>query len=67
MPIAVGTQACNNALARAERVIAADLARHLPAWRHSIPAAFANHDWDFSCFSRGERFVKEPLADGLIE
>ena len=56
-----------DALARAEEVISADLPKYLPAWRHCIPAAFADRDWDFSRFSRGERFVKEPLPDGLVE
>ena len=56
-----------NALARAERVIAADLPKYLPAWRHCIPAAFAGRGWDFGRFSRGERFVNEPLPDGLVE
>lgn len=56
-----------NALDRAEKVIVADPAKYMPAWRHCIPVAFEDHDWDFSRFSRGERFVKEPLPEGLID
>ena len=26
-----------------------------------------DHDWDFSKFSRGEKFVREPLPDGIFE
>ena len=56
-----------NALDRAEKVITADPKKYMPAWRHCIPVAFEDHDWNFSRFSRGERFVKEPLPDGLID
>ncbi len=56
-----------DALARAERAIEADTAKYLPAWRHCIPPAFADRGWDFSRFSRGERFVSEPLPDGIVE
>ena len=56
-----------DALARAERVIEADLGKYLPAWRHCIPDSFTDRAWDFAGFSRGERFVKAPLPDGLIE
>ncbi len=56
-----------NALDRAEKIIVADPAKYMPAWRHCIPVAFEDHDWDFSRFSRGERFVKEPLPEGLID
>ncbi len=56
-----------NALDRAEKIIVADPAKYMPAWRHCIPVAFEDHDWDFSRFSRGERFVKETLPEGLID
>ncbi len=56
-----------NALDRAEKIIDADPQKFMPAWRHCIPVAFEDHDWDFSRFSRGERFVKEPLPNGLID
>ena len=44
-----------NALDRAEKIIVADPAKYMPAWRHCIPVAFEDHDWDFSRFSRGSR------------
>ena len=56
-----------DALERAERAIQGDTAKYLPAWRHCIPQAFAEREWDFGGFSRGERFVKAPLPDGLID
>jgi len=56
-----------SALVRAEEAIEANLPKHLPAWKHAIPAAFVDHDWDFSKFSRGEKFVREPLPDGIFE
>ena len=56
-----------SALVRAEEAIEADLPKYLPAWKHAIPAAFVDHDWDFSKFSRGEKFVREPLPDGIFE
>ena len=56
-----------NALDRAEKIIVADPAKYMQAWRHCIPVAFEDHDWDFSRFSRGERFVKETLPEGLID
>lgn len=55
------------ALDRAEKIIVGELPKYLPAWRHCIPVAFRDHDWDFSSFSRGERFVKKNLPDGLID
>lgn len=49
------------ALDRAERALEADLPRYLPLWKNSIPPEFANRHWDFSRFSRGERFVYKPF------
>ena len=48
-------------LARADADLVDDPASCLPLWRHSIPAEFATHPWDFSTFDVGERFVYEPL------
>src|SRR4051812_40643525 len=49
-------------LDRAEQALDADLESHLPLWRLAVPPEFADyHPWDFSRFSRGERFVFEPL------
>jgi NitT/TauT family transport system substrate-binding protein len=51
-----------NALQRAEEALEADLPKYLPLWKISVPAEFENlHPWDFSRFTRGERFVYEPL------
>jgi len=52
-----------NALQRAEEALEAELANYLPLWKISIPAEFENyHRWDFSKFSRGEKFVYRPLS-----
>jgi ABC-type nitrate/sulfonate/bicarbonate transport system substrate-binding protein len=50
------------ALDRAERALEADLPRYLALWRHCIPPEFQNGQWDFHRFSRGERFVYEPIT-----
>jgi hypothetical protein len=49
------------ALQRAEEALNKDLPKYLPLWRHSIPQEFQDKPWDFSKFSRGERFVFEPF------
>ncbi len=49
-------------LDRAERVLQSDLARFLPLWKHCVPPDFQDRDWDFSRFTRGERFVYEPIT-----
>lgn len=51
------------ALARAEAMLEADLAKYLPLWRLSVPAEFADHTWDFSRFGRGERVVHAPIPE----
>jgi hypothetical protein len=51
-----------NALQSAEEALEADLPKYLPLWQTSIPAEFENvHTWNFSKFTRGERFVYKPL------
>jgi NitT/TauT family transport system substrate-binding protein len=51
-----------NALQRAEAALEADLPKYLPLWKISVPAEFENlHAWDFSKFTRGEKFVYQPL------
>ena len=50
-----------NALDRAEDALDADLGRFLALWKLSIPAEFADRPWDFAKFSRGERFIYEPV------
>lgn len=49
------------ALDRAEQALTADLPKYLPLWKHSVPPEFADRSWDFSKFSRGERFVHKPF------
>jgi len=49
------------ALDRAEKALEADLPKYLPLWDITIPADFRNRTWDYSKFTRGERFVYEPL------
>jgi hypothetical protein len=49
------------ALDRAEQALNADLKKYLPLWKHSIPPEFADRPWDFSKFTRGERFVHKPF------
>src|SRR6185503_16022394 len=58
-------------LDRAERALEADLPKYLPLWKHCIPPEFQDRDWDFSRFSRGERFVYQPISreefDAVLE
>jgi hypothetical protein len=49
------------ALDRAEKALAADLRKYLPLWENAVPAEFKDRAWDYSKFTRGERFVYEPL------
>jgi hypothetical protein len=30
-------------------------------WKECVPAEFQDREWDFSRFSRGERFVYKPI------
>jgi hypothetical protein len=55
------------ALDRAEQALQADLPRYLPLWQLSIPAEFQATSWDFSKFTRGERFVHEPVPKSEFE
>jgi NitT/TauT family transport system substrate-binding protein len=49
-------------LDRAERVLQSNLKKYLPLWKTAIPAEFESlHPWDFSRFTRGERFVYRPI------
>ena len=49
-------------LAGAEDRLQADLPKYLPLWKHCVPAEFQDRDWDFSRFTRGERFVHQPIT-----
>jgi len=49
-------------LDRAERALESKLSKYLPLWKHCVPPEFQDHDWDFSRFTRGERFVYKPIT-----
>ena len=39
-----------------------DLQKYLPLWEKCVPPEFKDvHKWDFRNFTRGERFVYEPM------
>jgi hypothetical protein len=49
-------------LDRAEKALQANLGKYLPLWEKCIPPEFKGaHKWDYSEFTRGERFVYQPL------
>jgi hypothetical protein len=49
-------------LDRAEKALQSNLKKYLPLWKNCIPPDFEGmHTWDFSNFTRGERFVYQPL------
>ncbi len=48
-------------LERAEEALEEDLEKYLPLWKICIPPEFEQRAWDFSRFSRGERFVYQSL------
>jgi NitT/TauT family transport system substrate-binding protein len=56
------TKAYLRALDRAEKAMDADLQKYLPLWKLAVPAEFETyHNWDFSKFGRGERFVYKTI------
>jgi NitT/TauT family transport system substrate-binding protein len=56
------------ALERAEKALDADLDSYLHLWKIAIPAQFEHlHPWDFKRFSRGERFVYQPIPRGEFD
>ena len=49
-------------LQKAEQALQADLKKYLPLWEKCIPPEFkGTHKWDYSRFTRGERFVYQPI------
>ena len=49
-------------LDRAEKALQADLKKYLPLWEKCVPPEFKDgYKWDYSKFTRGERFVYQPL------
>ena len=52
-----------NGLAKAEEALQADLPKYLPLWEKCVPPEFKDvHKWDYAKFTRGERFVFQPMA-----
>jgi ABC-type nitrate/sulfonate/bicarbonate transport system substrate-binding protein len=49
------------ALDRAEKALEANLQKYLHLWKICVPPEFEDRAWDFGRFTRGERFVYEPL------
>ena len=48
--------------ARAEKALQSDLKKYLPLWERCIPPDFKDvHKWDYTRFTRGERFVFQPI------
>ena len=55
-------------LDRAEQALAADLPKYLHLWKITVPQELENlHRWDFSRFTRGERFVYEPVQQAEFD
>ena len=49
-------------LDRAEKALETNLKKYLPLWEKCIPPEFKDvHQWHFSKFTRGERFVFKPI------
>jgi ABC-type nitrate/sulfonate/bicarbonate transport system substrate-binding protein len=49
-------------LDRAEQALSSNLEKYLHLWARAIPPEFQKaHNWDYSRFSRGERFVYKPI------
>jgi NitT/TauT family transport system substrate-binding protein len=49
-------------LDRAEQALEADLKKYLPLWQQCIPPDLKDlRAWDYSRFTRGERFVYQPI------
>jgi len=49
-------------LDRAEQALKADLKKYLPLWEKCVPPEFRDaREWDYSKFTRGERFVFKPM------
>jgi hypothetical protein len=57
-----GVRGYLRALDRAEQARQADLPKYLALWEHCVPPEFQHREWDFTRFSRGEKFVYRPIA-----
>jgi hypothetical protein len=49
-------------LDRAESALEANLPKYLALWKLCVPAEFQDRDWDYTRFTRGERFVYQPIT-----
>lgn len=54
-------------LQRAEEALQSDLPRYLHLWKNAVPPEFADHQWDFSKFTRGEKFINQPIPRDEFE
>jgi len=55
-------------LDRAEKALTQNLAKYLPLWERAVPPEFMSmRNWDFSKFTRGERFVYQPLPQAEFD
>jgi ABC-type nitrate/sulfonate/bicarbonate transport system substrate-binding protein len=51
-----------NGLQRAEEALQSNLEKYLPLWEKCVPPEFKDtHKWDYAKFTRGERFVYQPI------
>ena len=50
------------AMDQAEQAISREPEKYLHLWKYSNPPEFADHNWDYSRFSRGECFVHAPIS-----
>ena len=57
-----GVRGYLRALDRAEHALQADPGKYLRLWKYSIPPEFEGMNWDLDRFSRGERFVNQPIV-----
>ena len=55
-------------LDRAEKALQSNLRKYLPLWEKCVPTEFKDtHKWDYSKFTRGERFVYQPLPQSEFD
>src|SRR5438876_3588890 len=59
---AAGVHGYLRALNRAESLLQADLPKYRNLWKYCIPPEFQDRQWDLDSFTRGERFVYEPIS-----
>ncbi len=62
-----GVRGYLRALDRAERDLRADLPKYLHLWERCVPPEFHDRSWNYSRFTRGERFVYEPIREAEFD